>query len=48
MLDTGERIADAQFLTPAEPTRILAVHLTYRSRLEEYAAKIQQQPSVLH
>ena len=45
VLDTGERVADAQYLAPAEPTKILAVHLTYRSRVEEYAAKLPQQPS---
>ena len=27
------------------PSKILAVHLTYRSRVEEYAAKIPPQPS---
>jgi 5-oxopent-3-ene-1,2,5-tricarboxylate decarboxylase/2-hydroxyhepta-2,4-diene-1,7-dioate isomerase len=27
--------ADARYLAPVEPTKILAVHLTYRSRVEE-------------
>ena len=40
VLDTGERIADARYLAPAEPSKILAVHLTYRSRVEEYGARI--------
>ena len=33
------------YLAPVEPTKILAVHLTYRSRVEEYAARIPPQPS---
>src|SRR3954453_14517699 len=46
-LDDGTRIAEAeaQYLAPAEPSKILAVHLTYRSRVEEYAARIPSQPS---
>jgi 5-oxopent-3-ene-1,2,5-tricarboxylate decarboxylase/2-hydroxyhepta-2,4-diene-1,7-dioate isomerase len=45
VLDSGERMADARYLAPAEPSKILAVHLTYRSRVEEYAAKLPPQPS---
>ncbi|MDA0160993.1 fumarylacetoacetate hydrolase family protein [Solirubrobacter ginsenosidimutans] len=47
VLDTGERIAEAQarYLAPATPSKIIAVHLTYRSRVEEYAARIPPQPS---
>ena len=30
---------------PAEPTKILAVHLTYRSRIEEYRARTPPEPS---
>jgi 5-oxopent-3-ene-1,2,5-tricarboxylate decarboxylase / 2-hydroxyhepta-2,4-diene-1,7-dioate isomerase len=43
----GQEIAidDATFLAPAEPTKILAVHLTYRSRLEEYGARTPAEPS---
>ena len=43
----GERIAeaDAHYLAPAEPTKILAVHLTYASRIDEYAAKRPAEPS---
>ena len=37
--------AEAEYLAPAEPTKILAVHLTYRSRVEEYAANVPPQPS---
>ena len=32
-LDEARRI----YLAPAEPTKVIAVHLTYRSRIEEYA-----------
>lgn len=47
LLDSGERIpeAGATYLAPAEPTKILAVHLTYRSRVEEYAARTPPEPS---
>jgi 5-oxopent-3-ene-1,2,5-tricarboxylate decarboxylase/2-hydroxyhepta-2,4-diene-1,7-dioate isomerase len=47
VLDDGARIAeaDARYLAPVEPTKILAVHLTYRSRVEEYAAKTPPEPS---
>ncbi len=47
LLDTGERIAEAEarYLAPAEPTKVIAVHLTYRSRLEEYAARTPAEPS---
>ena len=37
--------ADARYLAPVEPTKIIAVHLTYRSRIEEYAARTPPQPS---
>jgi 5-oxopent-3-ene-1,2,5-tricarboxylate decarboxylase / 2-hydroxyhepta-2,4-diene-1,7-dioate isomerase len=30
---------------PAAPTKIVAVHLTYRSRIEEYAARTPDEPS---
>jgi len=47
VLDDGTRIseADAAFLAPVEPTKILAVHLTYRSRIEEYKARTPPEPS---
>src|SRR5215470_13957382 len=46
-LDDGRTIAeaDASYLAPVEPPKILAVHLTYRSRLEEYAAQTPPAPS---
>ncbi|HLW94730.1 MAG TPA: fumarylacetoacetate hydrolase family protein [Solirubrobacteraceae bacterium] len=38
--------ADAVWLPPVTPTKIIAVHLTYRSRLEEYAvARMPSEPS---
>ncbi|MGF1473621.1 MAG: fumarylacetoacetate hydrolase family protein [Rubrobacteraceae bacterium] len=47
LLDSGARLpeADAHYLAPAEPSKILAVHLTYRSRVEEYAARPPAEPS---
>ncbi|WP_249011906.1 fumarylacetoacetate hydrolase family protein [Conexibacter sp. DBS9H8] len=37
--------AAAYYLAPVTPTKIIAVHLTYRSRLVEYAARIPAYPS---
>jgi 5-oxopent-3-ene-1,2,5-tricarboxylate decarboxylase/2-hydroxyhepta-2,4-diene-1,7-dioate isomerase len=47
VLDDGTRLAEPEvvYLAPVEPTKILAVHLTYRSRVEEYAARIPPEPS---
>jgi 5-oxopent-3-ene-1,2,5-tricarboxylate decarboxylase/2-hydroxyhepta-2,4-diene-1,7-dioate isomerase len=47
LLEDGTRVVqdDAIFLAPAEPTKILAVHLTYRSRIEEYRARTPPEPS---
>ena len=47
VLESGVSIpeAEAHYLAPAEPTKIIAVHLTYRSRVEEYAARPPAQPS---
>jgi 5-oxopent-3-ene-1,2,5-tricarboxylate decarboxylase/2-hydroxyhepta-2,4-diene-1,7-dioate isomerase len=47
VLDDGTAIQepDARYLAPVEPTKILAVHLTYRSRIEEYAARTPPEPS---
>jgi 5-oxopent-3-ene-1,2,5-tricarboxylate decarboxylase/2-hydroxyhepta-2,4-diene-1,7-dioate isomerase len=36
---------EAVYLAPVEPSKILAVHLTYRSRVEEYRARIPPAPS---
>ena len=46
-LEDGRRISDrdASYLPPVEPTKIIAVHLTYRSRVDEYRAKIPTEPS---
>jgi 5-oxopent-3-ene-1,2,5-tricarboxylate decarboxylase/2-hydroxyhepta-2,4-diene-1,7-dioate isomerase len=46
-LDDGSTIpeGEASFLAPVEPTKIIAVHLTYRSRLTEYAARTPAYPS---
>src|SRR5919109_3016005 len=47
VLEDGTRLdaASATFLAPVEPTKIIAVHLSYRSRVEEYAARIPPEPS---
>ena len=47
LLDSGESFpeAEAEYLAPVVPGKILAVHLTYRSRVEEYAARTPPQPS---
>ena len=47
VLDSGELIdeASATYLAPVEPTKIIATHLTYRSRVEEYAARTPPEPS---
>jgi 5-oxopent-3-ene-1,2,5-tricarboxylate decarboxylase / 2-hydroxyhepta-2,4-diene-1,7-dioate isomerase len=46
-LASGERIdeATASYLAPVEPSKIIATHLTYRSRVEEYAARTPPEPS---
>jgi 5-oxopent-3-ene-1,2,5-tricarboxylate decarboxylase/2-hydroxyhepta-2,4-diene-1,7-dioate isomerase len=46
-LDGGRRLpeAEATYLAPVEPSKILAVHLTYRSRIEEYGARTPGEPS---
>jgi 5-oxopent-3-ene-1,2,5-tricarboxylate decarboxylase / 2-hydroxyhepta-2,4-diene-1,7-dioate isomerase len=47
VLDDGGALpeAEAEFLAPVEPTKIIATHLTYRSRVEEYAARTPPEPS---
>ena len=47
VLDDGPSVAEAEalYLAPVEPTKIFAVHLTYRSRVEEYAARMPPEPS---
>jgi 5-oxopent-3-ene-1,2,5-tricarboxylate decarboxylase / 2-hydroxyhepta-2,4-diene-1,7-dioate isomerase len=45
--DDGHVIAeaDAQYLAPATPTKVIAVHMTYRSRLREFAMAEDAPPS---
>jgi 5-oxopent-3-ene-1,2,5-tricarboxylate decarboxylase / 2-hydroxyhepta-2,4-diene-1,7-dioate isomerase len=38
-------VAEARFLAPVTPSKIVAVHLTYRSRVEEYKARVPPFPS---
>jgi 5-oxopent-3-ene-1,2,5-tricarboxylate decarboxylase/2-hydroxyhepta-2,4-diene-1,7-dioate isomerase len=47
VLDSGARLpeAEATYLAPATPSKIIAVHLTYQSRLTEYAARTPAYPS---
>jgi 5-oxopent-3-ene-1,2,5-tricarboxylate decarboxylase / 2-hydroxyhepta-2,4-diene-1,7-dioate isomerase len=47
VLDDGTRLdpAGVTWLAPVVPSKILAVHLTYRSRLVEYAAREPDEPS---
>ena len=47
LLESGGRLSEAgaHYLAPVEPSKILAVHLTYRSRVEEYAARVPPEPS---
>jgi len=46
-LESGERVPSdgLRFLAPVEPTKIIATHLTYRSRVEEYGARTPPEPS---
>ncbi len=47
VLDSGGTLdaAAADYLAPVEPTKIIATHLTYRSRVEEYAgARCRRSP----
>jgi 5-oxopent-3-ene-1,2,5-tricarboxylate decarboxylase / 2-hydroxyhepta-2,4-diene-1,7-dioate isomerase len=46
-LADGTRIpeTEASFLAPVQPSKIVAVHLTYASRIDEYAARRPPQPS---
>jgi 5-oxopent-3-ene-1,2,5-tricarboxylate decarboxylase/2-hydroxyhepta-2,4-diene-1,7-dioate isomerase len=46
----GERlaIAEAHHLAPVEPTKIIATHLTYRSRVEEFMTRLPPAPTYFH
>jgi len=48
--DDGERIAidDAIHLPPVEPTKIIATHLTYLSRVDEFMTKLPPAPTYFH
>ncbi|NBO45569.1 MAG: FAA hydrolase family protein [Actinobacteria bacterium] len=41
-------IADALHLPPVEPTKIIAVHLNYASRTEEFMTKLPAAPTYFH
>jgi 5-oxopent-3-ene-1,2,5-tricarboxylate decarboxylase/2-hydroxyhepta-2,4-diene-1,7-dioate isomerase len=45
--DDDREIAEteATYLAPVTPSKVLAVHLTYRSRIDEYAARVPPEPS---
>ena len=47
VMSGGGRIPadEVRFLAPVTPTKIAAVHLTYRSRVDEYAAQVPPYPS---
>lgn len=46
----GRRIAEklANHLAPVEPTKIIAVHLNYRSRVEEFMTRLPAAPTFFH
>lgn len=47
VLEDGTRLPEAEvtYLAPVQPSKIIAVHLTYRSRIEEYRARTPEYPS---
>ncbi len=47
VVEDGRRIfeSEAAYLAPAEPSKIICVHLSYRSRIEEYRASLPDAPS---
>lgn len=47
VLEDGTRVpeAEASYLAPVQPSKVIAVHLTYRSRIEEYKARTPDYPS---
>jgi 5-oxopent-3-ene-1,2,5-tricarboxylate decarboxylase/2-hydroxyhepta-2,4-diene-1,7-dioate isomerase len=47
VLEDGREVPEpeARYLAPVTPSKVLAVHLTYRSRIEEYAARTPPEPS---
>jgi 5-oxopent-3-ene-1,2,5-tricarboxylate decarboxylase / 2-hydroxyhepta-2,4-diene-1,7-dioate isomerase len=45
VLEDGSRVDEPVFLAPVAPTKILAVHLSYPSRIQEYRARVPNAPS---
>jgi 5-oxopent-3-ene-1,2,5-tricarboxylate decarboxylase / 2-hydroxyhepta-2,4-diene-1,7-dioate isomerase len=45
VLEDGSRVDEPVFLAPVAPTKILAVHLSYLSRIQEYRARVPNAPS---
>lgn len=47
VLEDGRRVPEheVRYLAPVQPSKILAVHLSYRSRVTEYGARIPPEPS---
>ncbi len=41
-------IAEAHHLAPSEPTKIIAVHLNYQSRTDEFMTKLPSAPTYFH
>jgi 5-oxopent-3-ene-1,2,5-tricarboxylate decarboxylase / 2-hydroxyhepta-2,4-diene-1,7-dioate isomerase len=41
-------VADAVHLAPTEPSKIIACHLNYRSRVEEFMTKLPPAPTYFH
>jgi 5-oxopent-3-ene-1,2,5-tricarboxylate decarboxylase/2-hydroxyhepta-2,4-diene-1,7-dioate isomerase len=48
--DDGERISigEARHLAPTEPSKIIAVHLNYGSRVDEFMTKLPPAPTYFH
>ncbi len=46
----GRRVAitEANHLAPCQPTKIICIHLNYRSRVEEFMAKLPAAPTYFH
>lgn len=42
------RAEDAEHLPPCQPTKIIAVHLNYRSRVEEFMGRLGPAPTYFH
>ena len=45
VLEDGTRVEEPVFLAPVAPSKIIAVHLSYLSRIEEYRARVPAAPS---